>query len=69
MSARVRKFVGMYLLIFGLLAYVVLVVSLATAPWMPKHWAVQVLLFAVAGVAWAIPMRPFMAWVNKPDPE
>lgn len=69
MDARVRKFIGMWLLIFGLLAYVVLVVNLATASWMPKHWAVQILFYLVAGVGWAIPMRPFMRWVNKPDAE
>lgn len=69
MSARLRKFVGMWLLLVGLLVYVVLVVSIATAPWLPRHWLVQILFYATAGVVWAIPLRPFMRWVNQPDPE
>ncbi len=69
MNARLRKFIGMWLLIFGLLAYVALVVTIGTSSWLPRHWLVQLLFYLTAGVVWALPLRPFMRWVNKPDPE
>jgi hypothetical protein len=68
MSARSRKLIGMLVLILGLFAYIGLVVTVA-ATWLPGHWAVQVAFFAVAGVAWAVPLKPFMAWMNRDDAE
>ena len=68
MSPRGRKLIGMLILILGLLAYIVLVVTVATT-WLPAHWAVQVAFFAVAGVAWALPLKPFMAWMNQGEEE
>lgn len=68
MTARVRKFLGMWILIFGLFAYIALVVTIGTSSIMPRHWALQLLFYLIAGIVWAIPLRPFMRWVNQPDP-
>jgi hypothetical protein len=64
MPGRSRKLIGMIVLLAGLTAYVALVATIATT-WLPGHWAVQVAFFAVAGVAWALPLKPFMAWMNS----
>jgi membrane protein implicated in regulation of membrane protease activity len=64
MNQRTRKLLGMFTLLLGLLAYIVVVITIATT-WLPSHWAIQLLFFAVAGVAWAIPLKPFMAWMNQ----
>ena len=64
MNQRTRKLLGMITLLLGLLAYIVVVITIATT-WLPSHWAIQLLFFAVAGVAWAIPLKPFMAWMNQ----
>jgi len=66
MSGRTRKLIGMIVLILGLFAYIALVVTVATT-WLPGHWAVQLAFYAVAGVAWAVPLKPFMAWMNQGD--
>jgi len=68
MTGRARKLVGMLVLILGLFAYIALVVTVATS-WLPGHWAVQLAFYAVAGVAWAVPLKPFMAWMNQSDEE
>jgi hypothetical protein len=31
----------------------------------PKHWAVQVAYFAVAGVLWGVPLFPLISWMNR----
>ncbi len=64
MTGRSRKLVGMLVLLVGLALYIGLAVTIATT-WLPGHWAAQLLFYAVAGVAWAIPLRPFMAWMNR----
>lgn len=68
MSGRTRKLLGMLTLILGLFAYIALIVTVATT-WLPDHWALQLAFYAVAGVAWAVPMKPFMAWMNQGDEE
>ncbi len=68
MSASLRKFIGMWILLFGLILYIAAVVTIATA-WLPSHWAAQTAFYVVAGVIWAIPLRPFMLWMNRPDPD
>jgi hypothetical protein len=64
MTQRSRKLVGMIALLAGLTAYVAVVVTVATS-WLPDHWAVQLVFYAVAGVAWALPLKPLMAWMNR----
>lgn len=68
MTASTRKLLGSLVLLIGLTVYIVLVATVATN-WLPLHWWVQVPFYLVAGIAWAIPMRPFMYWMNRPDPE
>jgi hypothetical protein len=50
--------------VFGFLAYVVGVVTLADLV-TPLHWAVQALYFLVAGVLWVIPARWLMLWAAR----
>jgi len=68
MSARSRKLIGIFLIIAGLTVYIAVVVTIATT-WLPYGWAVQGLFYAVAGIAWAIPLKPLMAWMNKGEIE
>lgn len=66
MKASQRKFVAMWILIFGLFLYVGAVATIASL-WLPAHWAAQLAFYVVAGIAWAFPLRPFMIWMNQPD--
>jgi hypothetical protein len=49
--------------LLGFLLYVAAVVALADQ--MPRHWAVQVLYFVVAGSAWVVPARWLMLWAAR----
>ncbi len=68
MSAPLRKFIGMIILLLGLFFYIAVVVTIATTL-LPAHWTFEIPFYIVAGVAWALPLRPFMAWMNQSDPE
>ena len=65
MTARVRKFIGLFGILGFLVAYTVIAATLGD--YVPKHWAVQILYFAVVGTAWGIPLIPLVRWMNRPD--
>ncbi|WP_237216916.1 DUF2842 domain-containing protein [Falsiroseomonas oryziterrae] len=51
---------------FGFLLYVGVVVAMAD--WVLQlHWTVQLVYFAVAGVAWVKPARALMFWAARAD--
>lgn len=68
MNPRIRKLVGMLLMLVFLFAYVV--VAVAVAQHLPKHPAVSLIYFAVVGVAWGVPLFPLLSWMNRePKPK
>lgn len=65
MTAGARKAIGMAVLVAGMILYVGVLVVLAD--FVPDHWAVELIFFAVAGVAWVFPLRGLLRWINRPD--
>lgn len=31
------------------------------------HWALQVVYYCIAGVAWALPLKPLLSWMHSKD--
>lgn len=65
MTAGSRKALGMVILVAAMTAYVSVLVVLAD--YVPDHWAVELIFFAAAGVAWVFPLRGLLRWINRPD--
>lgn len=63
---KARRLIGAMIIILGLTAYVVLVATLGTTV-IPNHWGAQLAFYGIAGVAWALPLRPLVAWINRED--
>ena len=63
MTARVRKFIGLFAVLAFLAAYVVAVSLIANH--VPKHWAAQLVFFLVAGIGWGVPIFPLISWMNR----
>jgi len=63
MTARVRKFVGLFAVLIFLAAYVVAAIAIADR--LPSHWLVDLVFFAVAGLAWGVPLIPLFKWMNR----
>ena len=59
MNPRIKKLVGAAALISGLVAI---------ADFVPKHWIIQLLFYAIAGIGWALPAMPLIKWMNA-DPK
>jgi len=62
----IRKLLGTLILLSGLVAYALAMVWLAVSV-LPDHWAVQIIFYPLAGIAWAFPAKPLIAWMQKPD--
>ena len=66
MDARGRRAMGCAALLAYLALYVVLAASLAAflTPRLP-FWG-GLVFYAVAGVAWAAPLKPLIDWMKRP---
>lgn len=66
MSMRWKKLVGVFLLI-GILAVYALLVMRAAVEILPgANRIVELLFYAVAGMAWVVPVRYLIVWMNTP---
>ncbi|HRH20074.1 MAG TPA: DUF2842 domain-containing protein [Brevundimonas sp.] len=63
MGPRTRKAIATVGILAFLAFYVWAVVSLAR--FIPPAWWAQVLYFAVAGLAWGVPVLPLIKWGEK----
>jgi hypothetical protein len=63
MTARARKFIGVFAVLAFLAAYVVAATLIADH--VPKQWAAQLAFYLVVGVAWGVPIFPLISWMNR----
>lgn len=63
MGPRTRKAVATFGVLAFLAFYIWAVTSLAG--YIPQVWWAQVLYFAVAGLAWGVPVLPLIKWAEK----
>lgn len=54
--------------LLGFFFYVAAVLALADHVTGTFHWTVEVLFFAVAGVAWVWPAKRLIQWAYRPQP-
>ena len=62
MNKRARKALGGLGIVAFLIFYTVLAVTLAGH--LPDNRAIQMIYFIVAGVAWGLPLVPFIKWME-----
>jgi hypothetical protein len=63
---RWKKLIGTVALLAIITVYALLVMSLA-ALWLPRLGTITELIFyAVAGMAWVVPVRYLIVWMNSP---
>lgn len=63
MRARTRKLVGTVLLLVVLIIYALLVMLLATAVLPAGGKIVELIFYAIAGVAWVLPAGVLIKWM------
>lgn len=67
LSYRTRKRLSLLILVVGMPAYVVVAVSILNALDRPPMW-LELLVYVVLGVLWALPFRAVFRGVAQPDP-
>lgn len=60
-----RKPAGVGLILLIAILWCIAVASFSTAIG-SLHWALQAVFYTVAGTAWILPLRPLLAWMERP---
>ena len=69
MGMRWKKFIGVFLLIGIIAIYALLVMRTAVAVLPSAGPILEFLFYATAGLAWVIPVRYLIVWMNTPGPK
>ena len=63
MTPRLKKFIGMVILLIGFFFYVVAAITIAD--YLPSIRLVQLVYFVLAGIAWIFPVKSLLSWMNR----
>jgi hypothetical protein len=63
MKARARKAVGGVAILVFLAVYVAVASSIGMR--LPNQWAIRLAYYAIAGLAWGLPLLPLITWMNR----
>ncbi len=63
MSPRLKKFIGLFILLPSLFIYVVLAITIAD--FLPENAIIRIIYYAIAGVIWVFPLKPLILWMNS----
>ncbi len=66
MSMRWKKLIGAFLLIGIIAIYALLVMRVAVAVLPTAGSVLEFVFYAVAGMAWVVPVRYLIVWMNTP---
>jgi hypothetical protein len=62
-NGRLKSFLGGIAILVFLLAYVS--VALVLADHLPDNQAARLAFFAIAGLAWGVPLIPLLSWMGR----
>ncbi len=65
MPVRLRKFIGLIVFVVVLFVYITLAVQIDRFLPADSHIALQVVVYALAGVLWVIPAGLIISWMSK----
>ncbi|MBL9098928.1 MAG: DUF2842 domain-containing protein [Alphaproteobacteria bacterium] len=66
MSMRWKKLIGIFVLLAFLAVYVLLVMRAAVAILPEAGRIAEFFFYAIAGMAWVVPVRYLIVWMNTP---
>jgi len=69
MPVRLRKLIGLVLILIWVFVYAVLLMRIAVAILPDANWALRLAFYAIGGLSWVIPILPLIKWMQRPDPE
>ena len=66
---RLRKLIGLFVLLLWIFVYTIFMVGLAMRVLPEGSKLLQLAFYAVAGLAWVLPVRFLFQWMSRPDAE
>jgi len=67
LPVRLRKFIGMLLLLVVLFFYAMIVMTIAVSGWMPKNGFIEFMFYLITGLSWTFPAGLIIWWMQKPE--
>jgi Protein of unknown function (DUF2842) len=68
MPIRLKKFIGMLLLVSLVVIYAIVAVMIASAQLAQSHWTIHLAYFAISGLLWVVPAMVIIKWMAGPMP-
>lgn len=65
MGTRVKKAVASLAIVIFVVVYAVTAAAIGRS--LPEIWWLKLIFYAVAGVAWGVPILPAIRWANRED--
>lgn len=65
MNPRLKKFIGTLFMVVFVALYAVVVVAIAPRILTGASKMVELAFYAIAGLAWALPLMPLIWWMEK----
>ena len=70
MNPRVKKFIGMILLVILVVLYAMIASAVAVARLSDSHWITHLAFFGFSGILWVVPAMFLISWMEaKPKAE
>ncbi len=66
LPVRLRKFIGMLLLLIVLFFYAMIIMTVAVSEWMPSNGFIEFMFYLITGLAWTFPAGIIIWWMQKP---
>jgi len=66
MSMRWKKLIGTFVILLWMTVWALAMMRLAVDILPEAHWAVELAYYAIAGMAWIIPLKPLLRWMQTP---
>ncbi|MAI69234.1 MAG: DUF2842 domain-containing protein [PS1 clade bacterium] len=64
---RVRKLIGLILMLVLLFVYALIVMTIAVSGRVPQEGASEFFFYLITGLAWTPPAALIISWMQRPD--
>ncbi|NWH08501.1 MAG: DUF2842 domain-containing protein [Alphaproteobacteria bacterium] len=69
MPSRIKKLIGTIVMLIWLAVYAMIAMTIGVAILPGAAWPIELAYYAIAGLAWTLPLFPLIWWMNKPGPD
>ncbi len=64
---RLRKLIGLFVLLLWLIFYALLIVTIAVSGRVPQSGVGEFFFYLITGLVWTLPAAGLIWWMQKPD--